>query len=238
MSKPSTKDGRSCPLIQARDLAKDYHDGDLTLRVLRGLDFSLTEGEAVAITGQSGSGKSTLLNLLGALDRPTKGAILFNGHDVAAMSGRALNRFRRDSIGLVFQFHHLMPELRAWENVAMPALLARQRPAEAERRARDLLERVGLGDRANHLPAKLSGGEQQRVAIARALLNDPAVILADEPTGNLDVEIGGQVIELLWAMTRNRGKSLVIVTHEQPIAAKADRVLRLENGKLHKVARS
>ena len=206
------------PVIRTTGLTKDYHDGQRTLRVLRGVDLALDAGEIVAIVGVSGSGKSTLLNLLSGLDRPTEGSIHLEGEDLAAMSAPRVDRLRRDRFGLIFQFHHLLPELRAWENVAMPALIARRPRAEGRRRATELLERVGLADRANHLPGKLSGGEQQRVALARALTNDPAVILADEPTGNLDEAMAAQAIDLLWDVVREGGR--------------ADRVLRLHDGRL------
>ena len=220
-------------LLEARDLVKDYHDGERTLRVLRGLDFALRPGETVAIMGQSGSGKSTLLNLLCMLDRPTDGSIRLDGDELVEMPSWRLNQVRLHRIGLVFQFHHLLHEFRAWENVAMPAFVARQPRAAAKRRAYELLDQVGLADRANHIPSKLSGGEQQRVALARSLMNDPAVVLADEPTGNLDVRTGEKVVELLWDETKSQGRSLVIVTHEKSIADNADRILRLEDGKLH-----
>jgi len=225
----------SDPLILVRGLVKDYHDGERTLHVLKGVDFSLATGEVVAIVGPSGSGKSTLLNLLSALDRPTSGTILLGGENLSTMSDSDLNLVRRDKIGLVFQFHHLIPELHAWENVAMPLLLSRCSRAEARRQASEMLERVGLGDRLNHIPGKLSGGEQQRVALARALMKDPVVVLADEPTGNLDPDTGKDVIELLWQLTKKRGRALVIVTHEPAIAKKADRILRLAEGHLSPV---
>ena len=218
--------------IETRKLAKDYHDGERTLHVLKRVDMRVGAGEMVAVMGRSGSGKSTLLNLLGGLDRPTRGSIHLAGMDLATAGDSQIDQVRREQVGLVFQFHHLLPELKAWENVAMPALVARRSRIEARERAHELIERVGLADRADHRPAKLSGGEQQRVAIARALVNDPMVVLADEPTGNLDAEMSAQVIDLLVEMTRTRGKSLVIVTHEQPVADRADRTLHLEAGVL------
>ena len=231
------------PVIRTRQLVKHYHDGERTLEVLRGVNFDLAAGETVAIVGQSGSGKSTLLNLLCLLDRPTAGRMEFEGEVVFDVAGGRvvesspgdINRMRRDRVGLVFQFHHLLQEFRAWENVAMPALIGGATRGEAKRRALEILEQVGLGDRANHLPTKMSGGEQQRVALARALMNQPAVVLADEPTGNLDVETGRQVADLLWKATQGQGKSLVIVTHEVTIASRADRILRLDKGTLHPV---
>jgi lipoprotein-releasing system ATP-binding protein len=223
------------PLIRVQHLAKTYHDGERELRILTDVSCAFEAGEAVAIVGQSGCGKSTLLNLLGALDRPTSGKIVLEGQDLAAMSGHALNTMRLNHMGFIFQFHHLLPELRAWENVAMPRLIVGEASGEAKRKAMELLDRVGLADRANHIPAKLSGGEQQRVSLARALANDPRVILADEPTGNLDEEMGQQVMNLLWEMTRGRNRLLIIVTHEKRIAQNADRTLLLHAGQLEKV---
>ncbi|NQU43861.1 ABC transporter ATP-binding protein [bacterium] len=219
-------------ILEVRKLEKTYHDGERELHVLRGVDLSVCEGEVVAITGQSGSGKSTLLNLLGALDRPTAGNVLLDGRNLANLSGQKLNLIRRDEIGFIFQFHHLIPELRAWENVAMPGLIRQVPASEAREKAFDLMGRVGLEDRVNHIPTKLSGGEQQRVALARALMNNPRLILADEPTGNLDAQMGRQVIDLLWEMTKKQGRTLVIVTHEKEIADRADRELVLKNGVL------
>jgi lipoprotein-releasing system ATP-binding protein len=222
-------------LIRVQHLAKTYHDGERELRILLDVNCVFEPGEAVAIVGPSGCGKSTLLNLLGALDRPTAGKILLEGKDLAAMSGHALNAMRLSYMGFIFQFHHLLPELRAWENVAMPGLIAGEPAPQARRKAMELLDRVGLSGRVNHIPAKLSGGEQQRVALARALMNDPRVILADEPSGNLDEEMGQQVIDLLWGMTRDHKRLLIIVTHEKRIAQSADRILRLHAGRLEKV---
>jgi lipoprotein-releasing system ATP-binding protein len=219
-------------IFEVVDVKKSYHDGNRELEVLRGVSCSLAPGEVVAIVGASGSGKSTLLNLMGALDHPNSGKILLDGQNLAELPSAKLNAIRRERIGFIFQFHHLLPELRAWENVATPGRLAGRPRAETHKRAMELLEKVGLGDRVHHTPGKLSGGEQQRVALARALMNDPTVILADEPTGNLDPAMGRQVIELLWEMTKKRDRSLVIVTHEKTIADQADRVLRLVEGRL------
>ncbi|MFP4379416.1 MAG: ABC transporter ATP-binding protein [Candidatus Sumerlaeia bacterium] len=225
----------SKPILQTIDIHKSYHDGEQELKVLRGIDCTISKGEVVAIVGSSGSGKSTLLNLMGALDKPTSGEILMDGKKLTEMNSTRLNHMRRDKIGFVFQFHHLLPELRAWENIAAPGRIAGRPKAEIQKQAYELLERVGLSDRANHIPAKLSGGEQQRVALARALMNDPALILADEPTGNLDAEMGKQVIDLLWEMVKKRNCSLIIVTHEKGIADTADRILRLDRGKIKKL---
>ena len=219
-------------LIQASGLSKDYHDGQRTLHVLSDLEFSLNAGEVVSIIGPSGCGKSTLLSLLGGLDKPTAGKIELDGLDIAEMGQRQLNKIRREKVGFIFQFHHLLPELHAWENVAMPLWIAGASRKEGREKAEELLRKVGLGDRMNHIPGKLSGGEQQRVSLARALVHLPRVVFADEPTGNLDTEMGMQVIDMLWQMTRDQGRSLVLVTHEEKIAKKADRVLKLENGVL------
>ncbi len=232
----------SKPLLRTLKLVKNYIDGSRTLEVLRGVEFALHPGEVVAITGKSGSGKSTLLNLLCMLDRPTSGTIYYNAsssgdreYSLADMSNSDLNRLRCNSIGLVFQFHHLLQEFRAWENVAMPAFIAGLGRKAARERALELLDQVELLERADHLPAKLSGGEQQRVALARALMNDPKIILADEPTGNLDVKTADAMAKLLWKTTRERGRSLIIVTQEPSIAATADRVMELRDGVLHRV---
>ncbi|MFW5870268.1 MAG: ABC transporter ATP-binding protein [Candidatus Sumerlaeota bacterium] len=221
--------------LEAHRLVKNYHDGTRTLKVLKGLDFRLEAGETVAITGPSGTGKSTLLNLLALLDRPTEGQVLLEGTELTKMSTSQINRMRLRHMGLVFQSHYLLQEFCAWENVAMPSLIARKNRADAQMRAMELMERVGLVDRAEHVPSKLSGGERQRVALARALMNDPAVVLADEPTGNLDLKTGESVVKLLWEATSGQGRSLVIVTHEMDIAAHADRLLHLENGVLREI---
>jgi lipoprotein-releasing system ATP-binding protein len=219
-------------LLRVENLIKTYHDGERELQVLRGVDCAFHRGEAVAIVGQSGSGKSTLLNLIGALDRPTSGKIVLENEDLSTLSMPRLNHIRRERLGFIFQFHHLLPEFRAWENVAVPAWIANVSPAEAKKKAMEMLERVGLLERANHIPSKLSGGEQQRVSLARALMNNPDIILADEPTGNLDVETSKQVIDILWQATRDRNRLLIIVTHEPSIAAHADRTMTLREGKL------
>ncbi len=230
-----SKKDKKTPVLEARRLVKHYHDGTRTLEVLRGLRFSLKRGESVAITGPSGSGKSTLLNLLSLLDRPTDGQVLLESTDLTEMSTSQINRVRLAHLGLVFQSHFLMQNFCAWENVAMPSFIARENRAEAKERALALLERVGLSDRTEHMPTKLSGGEQQRVALARALMNDPTVVLADEPTGNLDMKTGEKVMELLWGATSGQGRSLVIVTHEMDIANHADRRLHLDNGVLEEM---
>jgi len=220
------------PLLRSQGVVKDYRDADRTLHVLRGVDLTLRAGEAVAIVGASGAGKSTLLHLFGGLDRPTTGTIAVNGTDLGKLGDRALAKFRNRTIGFIFQFHHLLAEFTALENVMMPGLIAREEANGLEARATEILTQVGLADRMTHRPAKLSGGEQQRVALARSLINGPALILADEPTGNLDKETGGAVIDLLWEKSRGAGKTLLIVTHDPSIAARADRTLRLVEGGL------
>lgn len=219
-------------VIEARGLHKTYHDGTRDLPVLRGADLDIYPGEVVSIVGLSGTGKSTLLHLLGALDRPTAGTIRLRGKDLAGLSSRELAEMRCRSIGFIFQFHHLLSEFSALENVLVPGLIMKRGMEELRSDAVRLLESVGLGDRLEHRPAKLSGGEQQRVALARSLVNNPDVILADEPTGNLDPRTAETVMELLWENTRQRNKSLVIVTHDLGIAARADRQFSLQDGLL------
>jgi lipoprotein-releasing system ATP-binding protein len=223
-------------LLRANDVVKSYHDGERELKVLRGATLSVDQGEAVAVVGMSGSGKSTLLHLLGGLDVPDKGEILFEGKPLGARHISKLDDFRNRSIGYVFQFHHLLPEFSAVENVIMPALIAGARPEAVRQEATQTLERLGLGERIKHRPSKLSGGEQQRVALARALINKPAILLADEPTGNLDVRTGEKVIELMWEMTVKQGRGLIIVTHEPTIAMRADRILYLTEGRLQPIS--
>jgi lipoprotein-releasing system ATP-binding protein len=220
-------------VLEARELAKDYFDGTRVLRVLHSVDLQVRAGESISIVGASGAGKSTLLHLLGALDRPTSGSVSIGGRNLAGMSDRELAEMRNGSVGFVFQFHHLLSEFNAVENVIMPGLIGGQAKDGLEVRARELLERLGLGERLTHRPSKLSGGEQQRVALARALIGSPLVILADEPTGNLDTESAENVIDLLWKHTRKDGRSLIIVTHEPDIARRADRCLRLREGRLY-----
>ena len=219
-------------LIQAVGLGKVYGEG-APVRALEGVDLRVEEGEFLAITGPSGSGKSTLLNLLGTLDRPSEGKVVFGGVDLGTLKGDALADFRREKMGFVFQLYYLVPVLTALENVMLPLVPYRRRLGfDLEGRARELLEGVELGERMDHLPGQLSGGEQQRVAIARALVNEPAVILADEPTGNLDSGSGGRIVELLQRLNRERGLTVVLVTHEAALAAKAGRRVRLQDGRL------
>jgi putative ABC transport system ATP-binding protein len=216
-------------LIAARQLRKDYGSGTGLVRALDAVDLEVAPGETVAVMGPSGCGKSTLLQLLGGLDRPSSGQVLFRERRVDQLSERALAQLRRREIGFVFQAFHLLDELTAQENIELPALLARRSPRQARRRALRLLEQVGLGERASHLPSALSGGQRQRVAIARALVNEPAAILADEPTGNLDSAATLEVLRLFDAL-RTDGLTLVVVTHDERVAATADRVISMSDG--------
>jgi ABC-type lipoprotein export system ATPase subunit len=206
--------------------------GGRSLDVLRGLDLTVQRGEFVALRGASGAGKSTLLHLLGGLDLPNQGEILFDGVNLLKLPANALARLRNSRVGFIFQAYHLLPELSAIENVMLPARMARLSPAAAEARARELLDRVGLAPRAGHRPYELSGGEQQRVAIARSLVNRPDLILADEPTGNLDSHTGGEIIQLLHDLLAGGEATLIIATHDAKIAARAPRVLELADGQL------
>ncbi|MFI5397382.1 MAG: ABC transporter ATP-binding protein [Candidatus Binatia bacterium] len=220
------------PLIQAVGLCKSYRDGR-NIDVLVGLDLEVAAGEAVAIVGQSGAGKSTLLHLLGTLDQPTGGKVLFEGVDLFGLREREQATLRNRELGFIFQFHHLLPDFTALENVMMPALIRGISPAEAEPRARAVLERVGLGARLTHKPGELSGGEQQRVAVARAVALSPRVVLADEPTGNLDPVTGAEVQGLLMDLNREHRITLIIVTHNDALSTSVHRTLRLQNGRLH-----
>jgi ABC-type lipoprotein export system ATPase subunit len=219
-------------MLAARNLHKAYVMGGRNLEVLRGIDLTVQRGEFLALRGASGAGKSTLLHLLGGLDLPNQGEILFDGVNLLTLPARALARLRNSRVGFIFQAYHLLPELSAIENVMLPARMARLSLAGAEARARELLDRVGLGQRAGHRPYELSGGEQQRVAIARSLVNRPDLILADEPTGNLDSHTGGEIIQLLHDLLAERQATLVIATHDAKIAARAPRVLELADGQL------
>jgi lipoprotein-releasing system ATP-binding protein len=218
-------------LLLARDLEKEYRIGPEPTRVLRGVNLSVRTGEAVVLVGASGVGKSTLLHLLGALDRPTAGHVLFDGEDIFARSENGLARFRRTEVGFVFQFYNLFGEMSALENAMLPALLQRRPSDEARRRALEALTEVGLGDRLRHRPGELSGGEQQRVAIARALVGRPRLILADEPTGNLDPKTSAVIFDLFLRLQAERGLTFVIATHNQELAQKVDRGYRLVDGR-------
>jgi lipoprotein-releasing system ATP-binding protein len=221
------------PLVQALQLEKTYVDGPAVVRVLAGLDRAVEAGERIAIVGESGVGKSTLLHLLGALDWPTGGRLLFGGEDVFARPEAALADFRNREVGFVFQFHHLLADFTALENVMLPGLIARRPFVATRTRAAELLERVGLKDRLAHRPGELSGGEQQRVAVARALVQRPRLLLADEPTGNLDPATGEHVQQLLLELNQEHGATLVVVTHNDRLAAARGRTLRLADGRLH-----
>lgn len=219
-------------LIRARDLHKHFHRAGEILHILKGVSLAVSAGEFVAVVGPSGAGKSTLLHLLGALDRPTGGELFYGDRPLWTLPDAELAAFRSRTVGFVFQFHHLLPEFTALENAMMPALIGRRSAAEAAEAARALLVRVGLGERLRHRPGELSGGEQQRVAVARALVSSPRVVLADEPTGNLDRKTGGEVFALLRLFNREQGVALVLVTHNEALSRQADRVLRLEDGRL------
>ena len=220
------------PLITARGLTKSYRTPAGDVSVLCGVDLDVGAGEMVAVVGASGVGKSTLLHVLGTLDRPDAGSLTVAGEDVLALGEARRCEFRNRTLGFVFQFHHLLPEFSALENVSMPLLIARRPEEEARARARALLEDVGLGARADHRPGALSGGEQQRVAVARALAGSPRAVLADEPTGDLDRATGRRLHETLRALVRARGLTVVVVTHNDELAGGCDRVMRLEAGRL------
>ncbi len=225
-------------LLEGRGLAKSYRSDGRGVDVLRELDIAVERGEMVAIVGASGVGKSTLMHLLGTLDVPDAGTVLLEGRDLFALEESERLTLRNRTIGFIFQFHHLLPEFTALENVAMPLLIARIPDAEAVARARRILSDLGLSERVDHRPAQLSGGEQQRVAVARALVTSPSVVLADEPTGNLDARTSRDLVALFTSLHRERGLTSVIVTHSQAIASVCDRVLYLTDGKLAQRAAS
>jgi lipoprotein-releasing system ATP-binding protein len=224
--------------LQAINVCKTFRQGPEELHVLTGASLHIAPGERLAIVGASGSGKTTLLQILGGLDRPSSGQVLVAGRDIHQMDERERGLLRNRSLGFVYQFHHLLPEFSALENVAMPLLVRRTPVGEARQRAREILERVGLGQRLTHRPHQLSGGERQRAAVARALVTQPAVVLADEPTGNLDGVNAEQVFALMLELNRERQTSLVVVTHDPRLAARMDRILTIEGGVLRETPQS
>lgn len=219
-------------VLEAREVSKNFTQGPVTLEVLRGVNLSVAPAERLAIVGASGSGKTTLLQVLGGLDRPTAGQVFVAGRDIHQLGERERGMLRNEALGFVYQFHHLLPEFSALENVAMPLLVRRERIEIAKKRAREILERVGLGARLDHRPHQLSGGERQRAAVARALVTQPRLVLADEPTGNLDGRNAEQVFALMLELNEERRTSLIVVTHDLRLAGRMTRILELESGQL------
>ena len=219
-------------VLEARDVRRSFRQGPIDLQVLQGVNFAVKAGERIAIIGASGSGKTTLLQILGGLDRPTEGLVKIAGNDIHALDEKARGELRNRTLGFIYQFHHLLPEFSALENVAMPLLVRRTPRKEAEATARAILERVGLGQRLVHRPSELSGGERQRAAVARALVTGPRIVLADEPTGNLDGGNAESVFALMLDLNRELATSLIVVTHDRKLAARMDRILELEAGNL------
>lgn len=219
-------------LLQCDNLCKRYQEGSVQTDVLHNVSFSVGEGEMMAIVGSSGSGKSTLLHLLGGLDTPTSGDVIFNGQPMSKLSSAAKAELRYQKLGFIYQFHHLLPDFTALENVAMPLLIGKKKPAEINSRALEMLKAVGLEHRANHRPSELSGGERQRVAIARALVNNPRLVLADEPTGNLDARNADSIFQLLGELNRLQGTAFLVVTHDLQLAKRMSRQLEMRDGRL------
>ncbi|OAM33721.1 lipoprotein releasing system, ATP-binding protein [Eikenella sp. NML96-A-049] len=219
-------------VIQCQNVGKTYDDGSLKVEVLRNIDFQVASGEGIGIIGASGSGKSTLLHILGGLDKPTSGEVKIQGQGLNSLSQVAIGRLRNRHLGFVYQFHHLLPEFSALENVMMPLLVARKSRAEAQAAAAEILEKVGLGSRKTHRPGELSGGERQRAAIARALVTKPDCLLADEPTGNLDRKNATHALEMMLELKHELGTALIVVTHDEQLAKRFDRVLTMDDGSL------
>ncbi|AST69149.1 lipoprotein-releasing system ATP-binding protein LolD [Kosakonia cowanii] len=219
-------------LLQCDNLCKRYQEGSVQTDVLHNVSFSMAEGELMAIVGSSGSGKSTLLHLLGGLDTPTSGDVIFGDRPMSKLSSTAKAELRNRELGFIYQFHHLLPDFTALENVAMPLLIGKKKPAEIDTRAREMLRAVGLEHRAGHRPSELSGGERQRVAIARALVNKPRLVLADEPTGNLDARNADSIFELLGELNRTQGTAFLVVTHDLQLAKRMNRQLEMRDGHL------
>jgi putative ABC transport system ATP-binding protein len=223
-------EGKPMVILQVKELTKTYGKSDTAVTALDNVSFAVEKGEFLAIVGASGSGKSTLMHLIGGVDRPTSGSVTIEGNEISKLNESEMAIFRRRNIGIVYQFYNLIPTLTAEENISLPRLLDNRKPDEAK--LRTILETIGLADRAKHLPNELSGGQQQRVSIGRALINDPAVILADEPTGNLDSKSSCEIIDLLKLSNKKYGRTLIVITHDENIALQADRIITISDGKI------